>query len=134
MTEAAETVPQLPPLLSEIAEATSVGAAMKLVSDFGGTRVYVPRKPPKNSPLTKSVGARNAAAIARLYGGEHLEVPLLSAASRARAIEATAQLLGQGYSHEQVARKLRIHRKTVQRRAKKIDGAPPLPLFDDPDE
>ena len=128
-----ETLARLPALLAEIAAATSVGAAMKLVSDFGGTRVYVPQKPSAESRLAKSIGVRQARAVARHYGGQHLEIPMLSAAGRARAVEATAALLRDGLSHEEVARRLRVHRKTVQRRAKKVDGAPPLPLFDEPD-
>jgi DNA-binding NarL/FixJ family response regulator len=62
-------------ILMEIAQAIGTDAAGKLVSDFGGTRLYVPHVPEAEDPIAQSIGIAAAQELARTYGGDRLDVP-----------------------------------------------------------
>lgn len=132
-----DDIAALPPLLAQIAEATSLKTALQLVVAWGGTRVYVPRRPAFDSELSKVVGLRAARAIARLYGGERLEVPNLARGTGRYADELrrTKRLVNEGLNTGEIARKLKITRRAVFYRRKAIvtDDAP-LPLFEHTDK
>jgi hypothetical protein len=62
-------------ILMEIVQAIGDDAAGKLVSDFAGTRLYVPHVPGAEDPIARSIGLLAAQKLARIYGGDRMDVP-----------------------------------------------------------
>ncbi|SMF86528.1 hypothetical protein [Tistlia consotensis] len=69
-----------PQSLIEIAEMTSVAAALRLVDAFGGTKCYVPKTLTPDHPLVQAVGASAAEALRQHFEGDYIEVPVLASA------------------------------------------------------
>ncbi|HUY19295.1 MAG TPA: helix-turn-helix domain-containing protein [Candidatus Binataceae bacterium] len=88
-------------ILMEIAQTIGTDAAGKLVSDFGGTRLYVPHVPEAEDPIARSIGIAAAQKLARIYGGDRMDVPnpvskreqILAMRAAGRTIEAIARAL-----------------------------------------
>jgi hypothetical protein len=72
-----ERIPEeLPAILKEIAEAIGMAAMLKLVAERGGVRVHVPKRPETSrGDLVAIVGVPAARDLAKLYGGEAIEIP-----------------------------------------------------------
>ncbi len=104
--------PSLPQLLQEVADCLGTEAALRLAKRLGGQRVRVPKNPKPSSPLVQAVGMEIAQALADLYGGELVIIPMaaaLSAATRRRAIA------NDGRSANAVAAAMGCHVNTVYR-------------------
>lgn len=65
-------------------------AAGRLSDAIGGRRVYIPRNPGPNHPITVAVGAEAAKALAADHSGRYVDVRL-SPDRRARILELSAQ-------------------------------------------
>lgn len=50
-------------------------AAEKLIGEFGGSRLYVRVAPGLDSRLAKQIGLKAALSLARVFGGEYIDVP-----------------------------------------------------------
>ncbi len=59
-----------------MARAAALKAALLLTTELGGTSVYVPRRPKAGTLLVGAVGLEVARAIATLWPGENVEIPL----------------------------------------------------------
>lgn len=110
----------LPALLAEIAEAAGLPAALKIADARGGTRVHFPARAPDGHWLPELVGREAADKICRLYhttghGGVEQLVPLGPKGFYARARRMAEQLTRDGVSREEVARRLGVHIRSVQR-------------------
>lgn len=111
----------LPGVLREVAALAGLGAALQLARAKGGIRVYVAKQP---SPrLSAEIGDAAAAALSRLYGGEHVDIPLGPEGGRARAYRAAGQALAQGLSAGAAARRSGLTERAVYRiKAKRRQG------------
>lgn len=106
----------------ELAKAAGFDAAVRLMVNFGGQRLYVPRKmrprrASKRQALNEidfitAIGRDAAKALADLYGGEHIEIPLGSALQDRQIALQVANFKG---SINQAIRKFGLHRRTIQR-------------------
>jgi hypothetical protein len=113
----------LPPTLQEIADAAGLAAALKLAEARGGTEVYIPAQAPDGHWLVECVGREAADKICAFYRvettdsrrGSHVEIPLGSHRFYERARRLAMKLLGEGHNQVEVARKLGLHHRTVQR-------------------
>lgn len=83
-----------------------VEAAVRLILERGGTRVYVPAAPSPDSPLATIVGHEGAIALAGRFGGEYPKVPV----ARPFLI---AWLREQGLSAPRIAQQLHCSENTV---------------------
>lgn len=72
--------------LQSIAEIVGDEAALRLAMEYGGLQLYVPLRPPVDSPLVKLIGEPAARALAKRWGGCTVILPL-NAGRRARIIE-----------------------------------------------
>lgn len=113
----------------ELAKVAGFDAAVRLMVNFGGQRLYVPRKmrPRRASKrqalndidFITAIGREAAKALADLYGGEHIEIPLGSALQDKQIAQQVANFKG---SINQAIRKFGLHRRTIQRlRQKPLD-------------
>lgn len=108
----------LPPIARQLAEKAGFDAGERLVLEFAGQRVFVPKKMRPRSVLWKKLGPLSAKALAEIFGGEYIEVPTgegLSTAKRARQIRTFLKGEGRGKSKNVIAGKFKVNRRTVQR-------------------
>lgn len=101
-------IPPPPHEIRWLTDALGVAAALVLMEQFSGSRVYVPREPNQGSPLALAIGLEAARALAAIKGGETIKPPAAKA-WLSRVYKA------QGLSGSAIARKLRIDESTVAR-------------------
>lgn len=77
---------------SQIVSTIGDDAASMLSDALGGRRVYIPRNPGPNHPITVAIGANAARALAADHSGRYVDVRL-SPDRRARILELSAQKL-----------------------------------------
>jgi hypothetical protein len=58
-----------------LAEVMGSHSAQKLVSEFGGTRIWVPVRSAPEAKLTQLLGDDAASALCARFGGDYLQVP-----------------------------------------------------------
>ncbi|MQT13661.1 hypothetical protein [Segnochrobactrum spirostomi] len=124
----------LPPLLREIAEVAGLTAARILGERYACLRKVVPevRNVRDGHWLVEAVGMNAALAIARRMGGDTIEIPSMMINEGRRRRRRIRELAGAGATRVEIARKIGVHRRTVQRvlgRDAPGDGDQ-LPLFD----
>ena len=73
-----------PTLYDQIGHSIGDDAADKLIADFGGRRLYIPRAPGPGDLITRSIGLTAALAMARVFGGDRLLIPVTSTLARRR--------------------------------------------------
>jgi hypothetical protein len=122
--------PPLPPVLQQVADAVSFEAAIKLASDFGGTRVYIPMTVNPDSPLALCLGLEVAQRLADAIGHGELAVPLGPRRHGARLSQAIAKLVAEGLSPNTIARRLGCTERTIKRHLAQMKdtGEPPKKL------
>ena len=88
------TRPDLPGVLREFERIVGLPATLRIVSIYGGVRLYVPRQMHAGHPLAVLIGVDAAQRLAEVYGGEeHFDIPravAIARASRNRARPPTA--------------------------------------------
>lgn len=95
-----------PPEVAWIIEAAGEKAALDLVSAFGGSRVYFPRRPKPTSPVAQAVGLEAARSLGAAVGQEYRKIPLVR---RWRALHLRAAGLG----YAEIARTLVVDESAV---------------------
>jgi len=89
----------LPESARQLADVVGLAAAVRLIEEFGGTRLYVPAA--RSERLAALIGAEAAAALRRRWGGDELRVPLVPRLQEA----AVAALYREGWSAARLARR-----------------------------
>jgi len=109
----------LPPLLIRIAEATDLDTALRLAEHYGGRRVDIPNKWPKNWLVTL-VGESQARAIVAAIGYGRVDIPLgptgSYAAFRRQLNRRYAELEQAGGTEASIARALGLTDRAVRYR------------------
>jgi len=95
-------------MLEELVELVGDDGAAALIEQFGGTRLYVPYTPKKKDTLTMSIGMAAAVKLARIFGGDRVDIP--NPTARRLLIR---QLHASGQSVDAIARQLRCTRRRV---------------------
>lgn len=108
----------------ELAAVAGFDAGERLLEHFGGQRVYVPEKMRPDSRFWDTLGPNAARALAKICGGDHIDVPTgseaqrrLSAKKMRRQISAylAAQKDPKKTTKDHVAATFNCNRRTVQR-------------------
>jgi CRP-like cAMP-binding protein len=99
-------------MLSEIAQLIGTDLALSFARRFGGSRLYIPRRPPIDHPITRCVGIRAAERLGRAFGGESFVVP--GACGFLRWLDARALRI-LGLSHAQIGQLLGVQDRHVRR-------------------
>ena len=73
----------LPILIRELEELVGLTAALEVVAEWGGQRVYIPERLKPEHSLVRLLGDDAAAAVSARYSGEHLFIPKCAALMRA---------------------------------------------------
>ncbi|MGD9539073.1 MAG: Mor transcription activator family protein [Alphaproteobacteria bacterium] len=101
-------------MLAHVAAAVSPEAAWALADHFGGTQVYVAKQPRPDSRLARTLGLDVAMALAALYGGELIDVPMAAFRGRARRNAEIRRQLADGVPMSTVARRFRMTVRNVR--------------------
>ncbi|WP_323041560.1 hypothetical protein [Gemmobacter sp.] len=104
--------------------------ALKLMQNFGGRDVKLPKNPDETHPLVEALGMDDARILCQHLGGNQIYVPHGRPARSQRA--AVQALEREGRSRPQIAAALGI----TERHARRVSNSPtprPLPLFPDED-
>lgn len=111
--------------LEELVDAIGQQAALQLLAQHGGTRLYIPAHPGPDHAIVKAIGGEAAAKLAEHIatgvGGLTIELPRgpagLAAKHRRRLLEAA----GRGdMTEREIAQDLRVHGRTVRRARAKL--------------
>lgn len=62
-------------MFERLAEATSPSAALRLISFFGGSSIYIPPRIPEGHPIHFVIGKVAAESLAREFGLQSLSIP-----------------------------------------------------------
>jgi hypothetical protein len=116
----AEDYSFLPATLAEIAEVAGLPAALALAEKYGGARLHFPVRAAANHWLVECVGREAADKLCAHFrttqrGGFQLDIPLGPAKFYARARKKALELLVEGVSTYEIARRLGVARCTVLR-------------------
>ncbi|MGH7814536.1 MAG: hypothetical protein ACREQI_11125 [Candidatus Binataceae bacterium] len=98
-------------IFGEVARAVGEHAAVRLIADFGGRRVYVPVAPAAGDLLSRSIGLPAARSLARHFGGERVPIP--SSAVHAARRPGILAMRAQGVSISRIAHQLRCTERYV---------------------
>lgn len=121
----------LPGVLVDVATVAGVRAALELAAEFGGRRLYIPKRMHVDHPIARAIGMEAAPKLAALWPAERVLIPLGPCADGARKRAHIRKLLDGGRSVTEIVRALRCHERTVYR-VKRSGGGDPLQsdLFD----
>ncbi len=124
----------LPPLLAEIAEVAGASAAYVLGRKYACRARMIPQVSRLHDRhwLVLDVGWDAARAIADRFSPDTLEFPAFMISEARRRRRAIAEMADDGASRRDIARRLGLDRRTVQRTLRRGASAPDLPLFDPP--
>lgn len=114
------------PMIADIAAIVGKDAALRLVADFGGRTLYVPRDPGPHHPLAVSIGHGAAQVLAAHHVGELLRLPIGSATSsgrRRRIIELSLK----GWSRFAISRAVGLTERRVYQVLQEARGASDQP-------
>lgn len=104
-----------------IRELLTAGAPLedveRLIAQWGGLPLYVPATITDEHPIVRIAGSRVAKALCRLYAGEKPIIPLGAVLRRERARQQIQDLRQAGMNHVEIARRLGLHLRQVQRLA-----------------
>ncbi len=79
--------------------------------------------------LVEAVGLLAARKIARVYGGETIQIPQGLGVDDAKRRRAMTEMIEEGFSVEAICRKLNVDRRTVQRLKVRLQEAAQTDLF-----
>ena len=109
----------LPELLAEIAEVAGLDAAIRLADARGGSRVHIPGFAPDGHWLVEVVGREAADCICDHFRikdrcGVELLIPMGGSRHYTRARRRFEDLIGEGHSVAEAARRVGVHLRTAR--------------------
>jgi AraC-like DNA-binding protein len=107
---------QRPGCLDRIAEIIGEALTLRVVEEFGGQALYVAQNPTDTQRLAKVIGLDAAQRLAREFGSGVVVVPICRSW---RIRKQVLDLIGQGLSADEIARRVGCHQRTVARYRRK---------------
>jgi hypothetical protein len=101
--------PNAPPI-DNIARVIGAGATARLISTFGGGRVYIAKNPRPEDVLVRVIGGEAAEMLGAIFGGERIWFPNGAGHLRRRRISLMRR---RGSSISRIARELRLSERYV---------------------
>jgi Mor family transcriptional regulator len=105
----------LPTVLREIAERIGLDGALKLITTYGGTRIYVPKQINPGHSLALLLGEDAAAELANFCGGrEHFDIPKAQIAICALRDEKIRADRSAGHTVAELARRYNLTERRIR--------------------
>jgi hypothetical protein len=98
------------PAVENIARVIGAGATSRLISTFGGGRVYIAKTPGSSDVVARVIGEAAATRLGAVFGGERIWFPNDAGHLTRRRV---ALMRGRGASVSRIARHLRISERYV---------------------
>ena len=98
------------PAIDNIAKLIGAGAAARLISSFGGGRVYIAKSPGSGDAIAQVIGGEAAARLGAIFGGERVWFPNDAGHLTRRRITLMRR---RGSSVARIARALRLSERYV---------------------
>jgi len=98
------------PAVENIARLIGAGATSRLISTFGGIRVYIAKSPGPADPVARVIGSEAATRLGAIFGGERIWFPNGAGHLTRRRI---GLLRRRGLSIPRIARELRVSERYV---------------------
>ena len=98
------------PLVDNVARVIGAGATARLISTFGGGRVYIARNPGHGDAIARVIGSKAASDLSAVFGGERIWFPNDAGHLTRRRI---SMLRRRGSSVARIARELRLSDRYV---------------------
>lgn len=98
------------PAVENIARVIGAGATARLITTFGGGRVYIAQNPGPADAVARVIGAEAAGMLGAIFGGERIWFPNDSGHLTRRRISAMRR---RGSSVARIARRLRLSERYV---------------------
>jgi hypothetical protein len=98
------------PAVDNIARVIGAGATARLISTFGGGRVYIAKNPGPGDAVARVIGGEAAERLGAIFGGERIWFPNASGHLTRRRI---ASLRRRGSSISRIARELKLSERYV---------------------
>jgi hypothetical protein len=116
----------LPPLLAEVRAKAGDAAVLRLIAEFGGQEIVIPRNAAKGHLIASRCGLAVEQALVALRGGEKVDIPNAAACRSRKA--ALLAMDGSGMTRNQQAKAAGVTSRYARRVCKSAPA--PLPLFD----
>lgn len=120
----------LPESIRDMTDIIGISAALRIVEERGGIRLYVPKTPAINHWLSELIGLENMTALVNVYAGEEIEIPRCAAALKAMKNQEIANATG---SVAEIARRYGYTERgirNIRRRVELQGGSEQIGLFD----
>jgi Mor transcription activator family len=98
------------PAVENLARVIGAGATARLISTFGGGRVYIAKQPGPSDAVARVIGERAAGMLGAIFGGERIWLPNDAGHLTRRRISLMRQ---RGSSISRIARQLRLSERYV---------------------
>jgi hypothetical protein len=98
------------PAVENIARVIGAGATARLISTFGGGRVYIAKNPGPTDAVARVIGGEAAGMLSAIFGGERIWLPNDAGHLTRRRV---ALLRRRGSSVARIARELRLSERYV---------------------
>lgn len=102
----------LPESMIDVAEALGLRIALRLMQEFGGRELRIPKSARPDHPLSKALGETDAAALCQFMGDQVVYIPHGRAAGRRQAVQ---ELEARGRTRGEIARLLGLSERHVRR-------------------
>ncbi|AEI71111.1 hypothetical protein [EBPR siphovirus 4] len=108
----------LPESLLDLAETLGVRVALKLMQEFGGQDLRIPKNPRPDHPIIKALGEEDGRAVCHFMTDQSIYVPHARATTRRLSVQ---QLAETGRTRAEIARLLGVSTRHVRRLSKAPD-------------
>lgn len=112
------TPPTLPESLIDLAETLGIRVALKLIQEFGGQDLRIPKNPKPDHPIIKALGEEDGRAVCHFMTDQSVYIPHARAGARRLSV---LELTAGGRTRAEIARLLGVSTRHVRRLAKAPD-------------
>lgn len=112
------TLPPLPHSLLDLAETLGVRVALKLMQEFGGRDLRIPKNPSADHPIIKALGEDDGRAVCHFMADQSVYIPHARSGARRRSV---LDLTATGRTRGEIARILGMSERHVRRIANAPD-------------
>lgn len=119
----------LPESIRDMTDIIGISAALRIVEERGGIRLYVPKALSDSHWLADLIGTEALAALIEIYAGEEIEIPRCAAALKAMKDQEIANAKG---SVAEIARRYGYTERGIRKIRRRVEvqgGANQLRLF-----
>ena len=106
--------PKLPDSLVEMVEAIGMEDTLRIVKEFGGTRLFVPKRVTFQHKLADFLGIEQARRLSHYFAGENLSIPRMAMAIRAKRNREIVRRYDAGDSARLLARAYKMTERRIR--------------------